>query len=169
MSTTKKPVWGIDPGIITACTLGFAASYYAYIVETTAEKEASYEAMCDISEHVSCSKIFASEYGKGFGIIPESSVLYMPNSVYGLIFYIVVAILSTINKYSIPIFVVWLGFWSNIGTVYLTYILYKLNNICVVCVSTYFINAIILILAIKKYRKLFQNGTNKNKKKKKLN
>lgn len=34
-------------------------------------------------------------YGKGFGIIPKTSFLYIPNPIYGLIFYALVAILST--------------------------------------------------------------------------
>ncbi|XP_076632537.1 vitamin-K epoxide reductase [Colletes latitarsis] len=167
MSTTKRSLWKIDAGITSACVLGIAASYYAYAVETAKEEDDSYEAMCDISEHISCTKAFSSEYGKGFGIIPESSLLYVPNSIYGLVFYTLVAILSTINKYPISAVVVTLGILSNIATFYLAYLLYVLNNICVICVSTYILNAIILILAVKKHRKLYRNGTNSNKRKKK--
>ncbi|XP_053998311.1 vitamin K epoxide reductase complex subunit 1-like protein 1 [Hylaeus anthracinus] len=167
MSTTKGPVWKIDTGITLACVLGFAASYYAYVLGIAKEEDNSYEAMCDISERVSCTKAFLSEYGKGFGIIPESSPLYMLNSVYGLIFYTLVGALSTINKYSTSAIVVALAVASNLATIYLAYILYMQNNICVICVSLYIINAIILILAVKKHRKLSRNGTNKNKNKKK--
>ncbi|XP_078046073.1 vitamin-K epoxide reductase isoform X2 [Augochlora pura] len=110
---------------------------------------------------------FYFRYGKGFGIIPATSPLYMPNSVYGLIFYALVAILGMFNKYSISTLVITLGVCSNLGSIYLAYILYILNNVCVVCVSTYLVNAFILILAVKKHRKLFQDGTNKKKKKKK--
>lgn len=37
-------------------------------------------------------------YGKGFGLIPEDSVFYAPNSIYGLIFYSILAITSTCKK-----------------------------------------------------------------------
>lgn len=61
MSSIKKSVRKINTGIILTCILGFTASYYAYVVETKVEADDSYEAMCDISEHVSCTKAFASE------------------------------------------------------------------------------------------------------------
>ncbi|XP_078046072.1 vitamin-K epoxide reductase isoform X1 [Augochlora pura] len=164
---SKRSVWKLNVAIASVCLQGIALSYYGYVVETAKEENDSYEAMCDISEHISCTKAFMSEYGKGFGIIPATSPLYMPNSVYGLIFYALVAILGMFNKYSISTLVITLGVCSNLGSIYLAYILYILNNVCVVCVSTYLVNAFILILAVKKHRKLFQDGTNKKKKKKK--
>ncbi|XP_043594219.1 vitamin K epoxide reductase complex subunit 1-like protein 1 [Bombus pyrosoma] len=167
MATVKKSIRKLNTGIITACIVGFAISYYAYYVELAKEEDNSYEAVCDISEHVSCTKAFSSEYGKGFGIIPETSLLYAPNSIYGLTFYLLVAILSISNKYVTSALVVTLGICANLGTLYLAYILYKLSNICVVCVSLYVVNAILLILAVKKQRKLYRNnGTNKKKKSK---
>lgn len=71
------------------------------------------------------------------------------------------------NAYATSALVVTLGILSNVGSIYLAYILYLLSNICVVCVSTYILNAIVLTLAVKKHRKLFQNGTNKKKRKSK--
>nr|XP_031835328.1 vitamin K epoxide reductase complex subunit 1 [Nomia melanderi] len=163
---SKRSTWKLNAAITSACVLGFALSYYAYIVEIKKEEDDSYEAMCDISEHISCTKLFTSDYGKGFGIIPETSPLYMLNPIYGLIFYALVAILNVFNKYPTSILVVTLGVCANLGTIYLAYILYILNNVCVVCVSSYIINAVILILAVKKHQKLSQDGTNKKKKKK---
>ncbi|KAG6798273.1 vitamin K epoxide reductase complex subunit 1-like protein 1 isoform X1 [Apis mellifera caucasica] len=152
-----KTMRKLNVGIITTCIVGFAVSYYAYSVEVAKENDNLYEAMCDISEHVSCTKAFFSEYGKGFGIIPKTSLLYIPNPIYGLIFYTLVAILSVSNRYVTSILVVTLGIFANIGTIFLALILYKLNNICVVCVSIYILNAILLIFAIKKHRRLFRN------------
>jgi vitamin-K-epoxide reductase (warfarin-sensitive) len=42
------------------CFFGLGVSYYAYVVEMTKEHDANYVAMCDISEHMSCSKVFMS-------------------------------------------------------------------------------------------------------------
>lgn len=165
MSAIKRSIQKLNAAITTTCILGLATSYYAYYVEVATEENDSYEAMCDISEHISCTKVFSSEFGKGFGIIPETSIFYAPNSVYGLIFYALVAMLSMSNRYVTSVIVMTLGIFANIGTVYLAYLLYILNDICVVCVSTYIMNAVILILAVKKHRKLFRNIV-KNRKKK---
>lgn len=166
MSNNKQSAWKLNVAIASACLQGFALSYYGYVVEMATEENDSYEAMCDISEHISCTKAFKSEYGKGFGIIPETSPLYMPNPVYGLILYALVAILGMFNKRYTSALVVTLAVSANLSSIYLAYILYILNNLCVVCVSTYVTNAIILILAVKKHRKLFRDGTNKKRKRK---
>ncbi|XP_076765632.1 vitamin-K epoxide reductase [Xylocopa sonorina] len=149
--------------ITITCIVGFVLSYYAFRVEVAKENDDSYEAMCDISEHVSCTKAFSSEYGKGFGIIPETSPLNMPNPVYGLLFYALVALMSTSNRYILSIQVVILAVCANILTIYLASILYIQKNICIVCVSTYITNAVLLTLVVKKHRRLFKNGTNKKK------
>lgn len=61
MATFKKSTRKLNVGIITTCILGFAFSYYAYYVELATEEDDKYEAMCDISEHISCTKAFSSE------------------------------------------------------------------------------------------------------------
>lgn len=56
-----KTMRKLKVGIITTCIVGFAVSYYAYSIEVAKENDNLYEAMCDISEHVSCTKAFFSE------------------------------------------------------------------------------------------------------------
>lgn len=154
----------LNTGILTACVIGLGLSYYAYVVETKKEQDDSYEAMCDISEHVSCTKVFMSEYGKGFGLIPKNSALNVPNSIYGLAFYTQIAILSMINNYTCSVIVVALGILSNICSIYLAHILYMFNNICVVCISTYIVNAVITYFGVKKFRKLSINDETRKRK-----
>ncbi|XP_012220287.1 vitamin K epoxide reductase complex subunit 1-like protein 1 [Linepithema humile] len=153
----------LNTGILSACVIGLGLSYYAYVVETNKEQDDSYEALCDISEHISCTKVFMSEYGKGFGLIPKNSIFNIPNSLYGLAFYTQVAILSMINNYTCSAAVVVLGILSNIGSIYLAHILYIFNDICVVCISTYIVNAAITYFSIKKFRKLSINDARKKK------
>ena len=43
------------------CFIGICLSYYAYFVETTKEVDNDYQAMCDISPSISCSKVFTSK------------------------------------------------------------------------------------------------------------
>ncbi|KAG8223297.1 hypothetical protein J437_LFUL001171 [Ladona fulva] len=165
-----------NKGILFSCVLGILLSYYAYVIETNKEKDESYEAMCDISEHMSCSKAFMSNYGKGFGImgplLGETSTLNQPNSVYGMAFYSIVGLLFP----SIAVEIFWkrmntssgciqspkvakLQFWmsvlSNFGSLYLAYILaFILHDFCVVCVSTYVVNLALLILSLLRYKRL---------------
>lgn len=100
--------------------IGIILSIYAYYVETQSELDSNYEAMCDINEHISCTKVFSSKwdlhkilfkqkkkncyannsrYGKGFGIIGlifgENSILNQPNGLTGIFFYLLLAILGT--------------------------------------------------------------------------
>lgn len=85
-------------GIAFCCMIGVLLSIYALNIEIHAESDSSYEALCDISEHVSCSKVFTSKYGKGFGIIApifgEKSMLNQPNPLYGIFFYSLIGFLS---------------------------------------------------------------------------
>ncbi|KZC05471.1 PREDICTED: vitamin K epoxide reductase complex subunit 1-like protein 1 [Dufourea novaeangliae] len=164
---SKQSVWILNAGITSICLLGLVACFYTHVVEELKAENDSYVALCDISDHISCSKVFTTEYAKGLGIIPKTSILYMPNYMYGVIFYTLVAILSMFNKYPISAIAVTLAVCSNLATLYLAYLLYIINSICVVCVSTYIINFIILILTVKKHRNLFRDGTNKTKKRKK--
>jgi uncharacterized membrane protein len=84
--------------ISLSCLVGVLLSAYALLVEVKAEHDSKYEALCDISEHVSCTKVFMSEYGRGFGVIGwmlgEDSPLNVPNSVFGIIFYTIIGVLG---------------------------------------------------------------------------
>ncbi|XP_018354409.1 PREDICTED: vitamin K epoxide reductase complex subunit 1 isoform X1 [Trachymyrmex septentrionalis] len=167
-----------NAGIVFTCVLGLVLSYYAYTVEVKKDQDDSYQPMCDISEHISCTKVFMTEYGKGFGLFPKDSVFNIRNPIYGLIFYTLIAILSMysiivayvsihmsyititklffsdmINNYTFSVAIVILGIMSNILSIYLSYILCFYRDICVVCISMYIINAVITFFAIKKFRK----------------
>ena len=67
-----------------------------------ASKDPTYTALCDISSlQMSCSKVFTSKYGRGFGLVslllPEDHDLNQPNSVYGIFFYSALVLLAFIN------------------------------------------------------------------------
>lgn len=84
--------------IFLVSLLAFGLSIYAiYVqaqVERATEEDEEYEALCDINEQFSCSKLYASSYGKGFGLdfLPEE--LKLPNGVYGALLYFVLFLLS---------------------------------------------------------------------------
>jgi vitamin-K-epoxide reductase (warfarin-sensitive) len=113
--------------------IGFLLSLYALYVEYKVEKEASYKAVCDINNRMSCTKAFTSKYGKILGI---------SNAYYGVVYYLIVFVL-TFTVYSDIIF--YLAILGGVGSIYLAYILYfKLKDICVVCTSVYVVNVLML-------------------------
>lgn len=50
--------------LICVSALGIAISIYAFHVESRMEEDDQYEALCDISERVSCTKVFSSKWVK---------------------------------------------------------------------------------------------------------
>ena len=74
--------------ILILAFIGYLLSAYAFYIEKRKEKEERYKAVCDIGESASCTKAFTSEYGKMFGI---------SNSIYGMLFYVLIFILALLN------------------------------------------------------------------------
>jgi vitamin-K-epoxide reductase (warfarin-sensitive) len=137
------------------CLIGLGLSIYAYVVELQVENDSKYVAMCDISEHMSCTKAFRSPYGKGLGLISKDSIFNKPNSLLGILFYSLTATLAQSSSPFITRFSYWGIFLANFISLYFAYILYfKLYTFCVVCVSTYIINILCLIFTNLKLRKV---------------
>ncbi|XP_046965817.1 vitamin K epoxide reductase complex subunit 1-like protein 1 [Vanessa cardui] len=148
-------ITGLNRGVIATCLLGILLSTYALYVEMAAEMKPGYKALCDISEHASCSKVLTSKYGKGLGIIPKDSPFKLPNCVYGIMFYCIMIFLTTFNVTSVVKVQIGLSITSLATCVYLAYLLiFVLRDFCVVCVSTYLLNIIIAILLNKKHNGL---------------
>ncbi|XP_055914678.1 vitamin K epoxide reductase complex subunit 1-like protein 1 [Eupeodes corollae] len=144
-------------GMILTCLIGLALAGYATYVEIQVEKDDEYQAMCDISEKISCTKVFASRYGKGFGIIGwilgEESLLNTPNGELGIVFYIAIGILSFIEGPLSSKIQLFLAILSNCMSIYLAYLLYfVLDSFCIVCVGTYVANLILLFLTWQRFK-----------------
>lgn len=152
-----------------SCLIGLGLSLYAYTVELQLEKNEKYAPMCDISPQMSCSKAFKSQYGKGFGIFEKHSPLYHPNSLFGLMFYSMIATLAQSNSRFTTLFsFIGIGL-SNLMSLYFAYILYFiLSDLCLVCVGTYIVNVINLILIQFKIKTIstIEEAKELNKKKK---
>ncbi|XP_077290241.1 vitamin-K epoxide reductase [Arctopsyche grandis] len=138
---TTKLLQTYNKYIIVTCAVGVILSAYAYYVEVLAEGNYDYSALCDISEHISCTKVFSSEYGKGFGFVSENSPLNLPNGLMGMAFYGIIALFSLSNDLRLSKVQMGFSFVSVLLSIRLAYILYFiLYDFCVVCVSTYVVN-----------------------------
>jgi len=144
--------------------IGLGLSLYALHVETQASKDPTYTAFCDLtidSFKMSCSKVFSSKWGKGFGLVEDllgpEHPLNQKNSVFGIIFYSLIMLLAFINVGFIAKLQMFLCLLSVGGSVYLGYILYFiLQELCPVCISTYIVNFILFVSSYCKVRGLGQ-------------
>merc|ERR1719230_1142827 len=136
--------------------IGLLLCFYTLHVEIHSASNPDYKAMCDISEHMSCTKAFNSKHGRGFGLVEpilgEESPLNLPNPVYGIGLYSLMFILSFCGS-SIGVlkFLTFNALASCVMSVYLAYILYLMKDVCVVCMSTYAVNFSLFALNYRKW------------------
>ncbi len=145
--------------IVITCLAGIALSSFALYVEHQKRLNDSYEALCDISHTVSCSKVFSSPQGRilsYLGVVPSEHALDVPNALLGYIFYAFLLFLELAFSRS-NLLVLNIMFTMAIGSalfsVYLAYVLmYELKDLCIVCTGNYVCNAIIFIVLWYRWR-----------------
>ncbi|XP_030040871.1 vitamin K epoxide reductase complex subunit 1 isoform X2 [Manduca sexta] len=153
--TAKMELKNVARALTLTCILGIFLSTYALYVEMAVEIKPGYKALCDISEHASCSKVLSSKYAKGFGLMNDDSALKIPNCIYGTIFYCLMIFLTTFDQLLVVRFQFLLGAASILMCVYLAYLLaFVLHDFCLVCVSTYVVNGFLVYFTTKKMRLL---------------
>lgn len=131
--------------------MGLIISSYSLYVEFKHENDPSFKALCDINKLISCTSILTSNFGKGFGVLPQS--LAYRNPVFGLIFYVSLYILLELppRKFLCQLLII-ATTMANLLTFYLAFILYLMGTICLVCVSSYIVNFLLFIYSIMRYR-----------------
>lgn len=117
--------------------------------------DANYRAMCDLSSSISCSKVFTSRWGRGFGLLGtifgNDSAVNQSNSVYGILFYIFQLLLGLTASAMAALILMTTSIASVMGSLYLGYILYfVLKDFCVICITTYLLNFILFVLNYKR-------------------
>eukprot|EP00696_Hemimastix_kukwesjijk_P017335 gnl/Hemi2/5966_TR2073_c0_g1_i1.p1 gnl/Hemi2/5966_TR2073_c0_g1~~gnl/Hemi2/5966_TR2073_c0_g1_i1.p1 ORF type:complete len:165 (+),score=47.16 gnl/Hemi2/5966_TR2073_c0_g1_i1:51-497(+) len=124
--------------ISVICCLGLLLSSYALYVDIQRHLDPDYVAFCDFGESMSCSKVFMSEWG---------SILYLPNSFYGILFYITGLILASIAHSSAFFATVLFAMAavSVLGSMFLAGILiFVLKDFCLVCTGIYVVSILLL-------------------------
>ncbi|XP_040211923.1 vitamin K epoxide reductase complex subunit 1-like protein 1 [Rana temporaria] len=159
---------------VVLCAAGIGLSVYAYHVETSRERDPEYTALCDINPDISCSKVFTSRWGRGFGLVEgilgARSPLNQPNSVFGILFYTLQIVLGFVPSLAAAATLLVTSLVSIAGSLYLAYILfYILEDFCVICITTYALNFSLLLLNVVRLRYLTakpqKKKTKKNKRK----
>ncbi|XP_028662819.2 vitamin K epoxide reductase complex subunit 1-like protein 1 [Erpetoichthys calabaricus] len=140
---------------LLVCFLGILLSVYAYHVQREVTKDPNYVALCDLNDSLSCSKVFTSRWGRGFGLLGsifgKNSAMNQPNSVYSLAFYVLQMLLGMTASAMAALTLMGTSIVSVIGSLYLSYILYfVLKDLCIICITTYTLNFILLILNYKR-------------------
>ncbi|XP_072889514.1 vitamin K epoxide reductase complex subunit 1-like protein 1 isoform X2 [Hemitrygon akajei] len=97
-------------------------------------------------------------WGRGFGLLGtflgQDSILNQPNSVYGLLFYLLQLLLSLTGSAVAAVVLLLTSLVSLAGSLYLAYILvFVLRDLCLVCVTTYVLNLLLFAL---NYRRLIR-------------
>lgn len=155
---------------ISSC-LSLLVSLFTELTKRKMESDSTFVPFCDFEES-KCSNVLKSEYSTGFGFNFLPDVFKISNSLYGMVFYAIIASLSkkhfstfdtnlTLNK-------ILLGFSNKIGVVeiqlflssvgiwiciWLTYVLlYIIKDLCILCISLHLLNVITIIFIVKKYR-----------------
>jgi len=149
----KTPSAKTSNNIFLLGLVGLSISIYAVYIETASTLDNEYHASCDINEVISCSKALLSQQAHIFsylGIIPKDSLLDFPNAVYGIIFYVLVLIISRfMNKIVILMdLLLFISTFSMVLSAYLAYTLVQMSTICVVCLTTHACNSAIFFASI---------------------
>ena len=112
---------------------GILLSVYALHVKRRSGRD-DYTPLCDINEHISCTKAFTHTYG---------TTLKVHNGWLGVIYYTLVFAVPH------PSFFFIIATIAMIKTFQLAYLSYwKMRNFCLVCTATYIINAWLFLIAV---------------------
>uniref|UniRef100_UPI00358E144A vitamin K epoxide reductase complex subunit 1-like protein 1 isoform X3 n=1 Tax=Myxine glutinosa TaxID=7769 RepID=UPI00358E144A len=138
------------------CTLGTALSLYALHVEMHRENDSTYRAWCDLAESVSCSRVFTSRWGRGFGLVEpllgKDSMLNQPNSIFALPFFTLQLLLGMTQSATAALVLMVTAVVASAGCFYLAYLLlFVLHDMCFVCIASYLVTFALLTLD---YRRL---------------
>ncbi|XP_068823159.1 vitamin K epoxide reductase complex subunit 1 isoform X1 [Capricornis sumatraensis] len=173
-TTWRNPGWVR----LALCLAGLMLSLYALHVKAARARDRDYRALCDVGTAISCSRVFSSRWGRGFGLVEhvlgKDSILNQSNSIFGCIFYTLqlllgewswhVLVMASSQSLHLPLFCFTgclQGRWVSVllrlsslvslaGSVYLAWILFfVLYDFCIVCITTYAINVGLTVLSFR--------------------
>ncbi|XP_069738233.1 vitamin K epoxide reductase complex subunit 1-like protein 1 [Phaenicophaeus curvirostris] len=138
---------------------GVALSLYALHVEHEASRDPAYRAACDLAPAVSCTRVFASRWGRGLGLVElllgRDSVANVPNGALGLLYYILQGVLGAVPGQGSAAALLGTSAAAALASLWLAAVLaFGLGDLCLVCLGTYGLNALLLALNWRRWRRL---------------
>ncbi|XP_014385271.1 PREDICTED: vitamin K epoxide reductase complex subunit 1 [Myotis brandtii] len=139
---------------LALCLSGLVLSLYALHVKAARARDRDYRALCDVGTAISCSRVFSSRWGQGFGLVEQvlgpDSVFNQSNSIFGCIFYSLQLLLGCLWGRWVSALLLLSSLVSLVGSVYLAWILFfVLHDFCIVCITTYAINVGLMVLSFR--------------------
>lgn len=122
--------------VLILAILGFCISLYTYLIENKIKNNPNYKPACDLSDRISCSAPIKSEY---------ANLFYFSNAIIGMLFYVLIAALAYLNAEQLLFIAAIFGGLSSCVLAYLLF--FKIKAVCILCVSLYIINILILCIA----------------------
>ena len=123
---------------IFTAIIGFFVSLYSFIMEQKLKQNPQYKPFCAITDKISCVKAAQSPY---------SHFLFVSNSIIGMLFYPFVIGLAAAQAYTLLFVTVLAACVISLRFAYLLF--FKVKTFCVLCVTIYIINFVLLFLSIK--------------------
>ena len=131
---------------------GLLVSLYTAYISRQKQLDPAYEALCDISESVSCSDVITSRFAKGFGlldgILESDSFLKVPNFILAIVFFLLyfsVAVSGYCTYLLLPA--------ATTGVLMSLYLFYILNWVmetyCLLCYSAYAVSLVLFLIELK--------------------
>jgi uncharacterized membrane protein len=138
----------MDP-ITVVGAAGILICLYAIYVEHKS-KTKGYTASCDLGENASCTVVLSSKYSRMAKIIfnlNRKSLFNVPNTYYGLLFYVAITLYPVYPFTMIYGREILLGLATTaslLASIGLACILaFKLKNFCAICAATYVVNMVL--------------------------
>ena len=131
---------------------GLLLSLYTAYIYKQKQNDPEYEALCDISESISCSDVISSRYAKGFGlfdnILASDSLLKIPNFVLAIVFFISYFSVAASGHFTYLLLPA--ATTSLLMSLYLFYILNWVMEVhCLVCYSAYAVSFALFLIEIR--------------------
>lgn len=149
---TAVPKW-IQATFILLCLIGMLFSIKLTQIHVLVHTDPSYHSVCAVSEGVNCETVAASPYSVFWGI---------PVSVWGIAGYLSMLLFGLWSIGRLRLHSAWpwavIQFLTSIATAASLALAYisatKIDSICLFCMATYFINAVLLVLSTMSIKRL---------------
>ncbi|XP_017015656.2 vitamin K epoxide reductase complex subunit 1 isoform X2 [Drosophila takahashii] len=146
-STTSRLRW--------ICACGVVISVYSLYVKVKLEEDKNYRPMCDVNENISCSIVFKSVYGEGFGL-GKITKLNSPNGAIGIVFYVLYFLSSFFQHQWLCLAQLIICTLTLFLCVYLGFLLlFVFYDCCLVCLAIYLIHTWLFQEVLRRYRRLY--------------